>query len=128
MAGLTFSPRPEVISSFDLKVFPHGGLTYGVGKNQLARGKDPLAGFEQGPKIIPNGRHVALLPKGDTLWLFFSRAGDCPEQILLTRFNLQDDWTTWDTTSPPPVVVLKSELPWEGTQYELAPSAWGSAV
>ena len=131
--GLAFSPRAEVISSFYLKVFPYGGLNYGICKdgnigNQLARGKDPLAGFEQGPKIIANGRHVALLPKGDTLWVFFSRAGDCPEQILMTRFNLKEDWTKWGVNAPPPIAVLKPEQPWEGIQYELAPSGWSSGV
>ena len=131
--GLAFTPRPEVISSYYLKVFPYGGQTYGICKegtqgNRLTRGNDPLAGFEQGIKIIPNGRHVALLPKGDTLWVFFSRAGDCPEQILMTKFNLKDDWTTWEKNAPPAVAVIKPEQPWEGTGYALAPSAWGSAV
>lgn len=129
--GLAFTPRPEVISSFYLRVFPYAGRIYGICKNLntgcwLARGDDPLAGFEKGPGIFPNGRHVAVLPKGDTLWVFLSRGGDCPEQILMTRFNLTEDWTKWDPGAPPPVAVIKPEQVWEGTQYPLKPSDWSA--
>lgn len=131
--GITFQPGSEVVSSFYLRVFRYQDRIYGLCKDgnvggQLCRGKDPLAGFEKGVSILPNSRHFALLPRGDTLWVFFSRAGDCPEQILLTRFNLKEDWSKWAESAPPPVAVLKPEEIWEGINYESKPSKWGSSV
>lgn len=129
--GLVFKPGTEVISSFYLRVFRHAGRLYGLCKSLnagllLARGDDPLAGFEQGPGLFPNGRHVALLPKGDTLWVFLSRGGDCPEQILMTRCNLNEDWSKWGANAPSPVVVIKPEQVWEGARFPLKPSEWGA--
>ena len=131
--GLVFNPHPEVISSFYLRVFPYAGRFYGICKNGnigswLVRSDDPLTGFEKGPVTFPNARHVAVLPKGDTLWVFLSRAGDCPEQILMTRFSLKEDWTKWGTDAPPPVAVIRPEQEWEGTGYPLKPSEWSSGV
>jgi hypothetical protein len=129
--GLTFDPGSEVISEFYLRVFRHEGRFYGLCKHgnvggRLCRGNDnPLAGFEKGPALLPNSRHFAVLPRSDVLWVFFSRAGDSPEQILMTRFNLKEDWSKWGTNAPPPVSVLKPEETWEGTEYELKPSKWG---
>ncbi|MEK7415048.1 MAG: hypothetical protein AAB263_17220 [Planctomycetota bacterium] len=129
--GLTFTPHPEVISSSYLRVFPYAGRFYGISKNgnvgiSFSRSDDPLACFEKGSRIFPNGRHVALLHKGNTLWVFLSRGGDCPEQILMTRFDITGDWTTWAASAPSPVAVIKPEQPWEGTQYPLKPSDWGA--
>lgn len=131
--GIGFRPRPEVIASFYLRVFAHGGWCYGLCKtanigSQLARGRDPLGAFTQGPVVLPHSRHAALWREGNTLWVFFSRAGDCPEQILLTRFDLRQDWAAWGANAPPPVPVLRPEADWEGTRYPLQASRWGAAV
>ncbi len=132
--GITFKPGSEVISEFYLRVFAHEGRYYGICKDgnvggQFCRGDgNPLTGFERGSAFLPNSRHFAVLPRGDNLWVFFSRAGDCPEQILLTRVNLKEDWSKWGASAPPPVSVLKPEEAWEGIQYELKPSKWGSSV
>ena len=131
--GLAFKPRLDVMSAFYLRVFSYGGKTYGICKDgntgaQLCRTGDPLSPFEQGPQVLPKCRHVALLPKGDTLWVFFSQSGGCPESILVTRFNLKEDWTKWGENAPSPILVLKPEPPWEGTGYNLKPSADGAAV
>jgi hypothetical protein len=131
--GVTFRPGREVVASFYLRVFRHGGWHYGICKsantgNQFGRSADPLGAMEPGPEVLPNSRHVAVFPEGNTLWVFFSRAGDCPEQILMTRFNLAQDWTLWGAGAPPPVSVLKPETDWEGTRYALTPSRWGAGV
>lgn len=131
--GLAFTPGTDVIASFYLRVFRHGDWWYGVCKdanvsNQLARGASPLSGLAPGPRVLPNGRHVGLLLQGDTLWVFYSRAGDCPEHILMTRFDLAQDWATWGEHAPPPVSVLKPDADWEGTCYPLTPSRWGAGI
>ena len=40
-------------------------------------------------------RHVALLPEGGTLHVFFSAIGDAPEEILHTTIALEGDWRQW---------------------------------
>jgi len=131
--GLTFAPRPQVMSSFYLRVFAYGGKFYGVCKDnnissQLGRTGDPLTALAKGPAVFPGSRHVALLPQGDTLWVFFSRVGEAPEHIYMTRFDLKEDWTRWGSSAPPAVSVIKPEKLWEGTNYALKPSESGPSV
>ena len=42
-------------------------------------------------------RHVAVLLRGNTLYVFFSAIGDAPEKILLSTIALQGDWRTWES-------------------------------
>ncbi len=37
-------------------------------------------------------RHAAVLPWRDDLLVFFSRIGDAPERILLTRLSFSEGW------------------------------------
>jgi hypothetical protein len=131
--GVTFAPRGDVLAGFYLRVFPWEGKFYGFCKRgnfggQICRADDPLSAFKPGPVVFPNARHFALLPKGDTLWVFLSQGGDAPEHILMTRVSLKGDWTKWDANIPPLVSVLKPQETWEGTQYPIKPSDWGSGV
>ena len=131
--GLHFTAQGTVLAPFYLRVFRHGGWYYGLAKDVnrggiLYRSRDGVTPFEQGPEIIPRMRHCALLPKGDTLWVFFSRMGDAPERMLVTQFDLTRDWTAWDATAPPYLPVLAPELAYEGIDFPLQPSSPGAAV
>lgn len=131
--GLRFTAQGTVLAPFYLRVFRHGGWYYGLAKDVnrsgiLCRSRDGVTPFERGPEIIPRMRHCALLPKGDTLWVFFSRMGDAPERILATQFDLTRDWTAWDAVAPPYLPVLAPELPYEGIDFPLQPSSPGAAV
>ena len=59
-------------------------------------------------------RHSALRLVGDTLQVFYTRIGDCPERIMLSTIDLSiGDYELWDPTFPPRQ-ILQAELDWEG--------------
>jgi hypothetical protein len=54
---------------------------------------------------------------GDVLSVYFSRSGDLPESILLSRAVLTGDWKSWRMSSL--VRVLEPELDYEGANMPL---------
>lgn len=58
-----------------------------TGGGVLYRGSDPTQPFLAGDEVIPRMRHAAVLPWQDDLLVFFSRIGDAPERILVTRLT-----------------------------------------
>lgn len=76
-----------------------------------------------------NTRHSALLVRNDELLIFFTRKGDAPERILLTRINLKLPISEWKTHTP--VEILKPEREWEGAflpKYKSVASAINTPV
>ena len=63
--------------------------------------------------------------EGDTLYLFFSAAGDTPERILLSTVDLTRPWPDWVFSDPE--IVLEPELEWEGADLPLEASRYGAA-
>lgn len=70
-------------------------------------------------------RHSAVLaPQGSQkIHIFRTQVGDCPEQILVTEVNLDQDWTKWTRGQTYP--LLEPELAWEGVQLPKEPSVRG---
>ena len=100
--GLTFTSHPAITRQSYLRVFRHQQQFYGMARlGQLLRAKDPLAAFEPGESPFRdtpyNGRvrHVALLPQGNRLHIFFSAIGDAPERIYHSTMDISGDWRTW---------------------------------
>ena len=112
--GLHFEARPEVLGTSYMRVFQWRGRHYGLAMpGVFYRSADGLSGFEEGPLPFPERmRHAGLLLRGNTLWVFYSRWGDCPEHVLVSRIELSDDWLAWRPTSPES--VLRPEREWEG--------------
>ncbi|HYL37998.1 MAG TPA: hypothetical protein VEV17_18930 [Bryobacteraceae bacterium] len=131
--GLHFEPRPGISARTSyLRVFPSNGALYAMGRlGVLLRAQDPLASFESGSNPFDPGpyagrvRHVALLVRGDVLYVFFSAIGDAPEKILLARIALHGDWRSWKASAA--VEVLAPHEPYECTQLPLAPSKAGES-
>lgn len=129
--GLTFQPREEVLGRFYFRVFEHDGWHYAFAKrgevsNVLYRSRDGLTNFEEGPQVLPKARHTALWKHDGQLYVFFSRSGDAPEHIMVSRVeNLNDPWTDWKFTTPQ--TVLKPEFDWEGVNEPILPSKPGQA-
>jgi len=106
--GIHFEARPAVtLRTSYLRVFRWDGSYYGMARlGVLAKAGDPLAPFELGPNPFDPGpyanrvRHVALLRRGKTLYVFFSAIGDAPERILLSTMALDGDWRSWKTSQP----------------------------
>lgn len=128
--GLQFAAGTTPVGPFHMRVFRHGEYWYGYAKNRhtdgmLVRSSDGIEPFEEGPHFLPRVRHVALLPHGpERLIMFYTRAGDAPESILATCFDLREDWLQWQPQGE--VIVLAPEESWEGARLPVAPSASGS--
>jgi hypothetical protein len=125
--GISFSARPERLGRTYMRVFPYDGYTYAMSMpGQFYRSRDPLGGFEEGPRLFnPRMRHSALLRRGDTLFVFWTQVGNVPEHIMLSTIDLSADWTTWSET--PGVEVLRPEHDWEGGDAPPEPSVRSTA-
>jgi hypothetical protein len=125
--GVRFTARPEILGRTYFRAFSRGGYTYAMAMpGQFYRSKDALTRFEEGPRLfVPDMRHSALLVRGDTLFVFWTRVGDAPESILLSTIDLAPDWTSWKES--PPVEVLRPERVWEGANAPAVPSVRSTA-
>jgi hypothetical protein len=128
--GRNFEVQPALTRASYLRVFPHDGALYGVARlGQLLRSQEALAPFETGPNPFREGpyagrvRHVALVRRGTTLFVFFTAIGDAPERVMLSTIALDADWREWRASEP--VEVLRPETSYECAHLPLAPSAAG---
>ncbi len=128
--GIHFTMRPAITRTSYLRVFERGRVFYGVSRlGVLSRSPDPLTAFTLGPSLFRDGpyagrvRHVALLPRGDRLLVFFTAIGDAPERVLMARVDLAGEWTDWKADEI--VEVIRPEAPYECTHLPDVPSAAG---
>jgi hypothetical protein len=127
--GIDFEVRPEILGKFYFRVFQYGGWHYALGKYDnvdgvLYRSRDGLAGFEEGPRLLPGVRHTALWVEGDVLHVLYTRVGDAPESILLSTAELSGDWWQWSFSEP--ALVLAPETEWEGVRLPVESSRSGA--
>lgn len=122
--GIHFKSKKDVISAPYLRVFQYRGLYYGIAMpGLLYRSRDGLNGFEVRPRPLAgiNMRHLALLLKGETLFVFWTRVGDAPESIVYSTMDLRsNDWRDWKLSEP--VELLRPDKPWEGGDLTVEPS------
>ena len=125
--GMHFAARPERLGRTYMRAFSYDGSTYVMAMpGQFYRSRDPLGGFEEGPRLFnPNMRHSALLRRGDTLYVFWTEVGEVPEHIKVSTIDLAGDWTTWQES--PAVEVLRPRFDWEGADAPLEPSVRSTA-
>lgn len=130
--GLSFHAYPDVIGPWYLRTFKYENAWFAIAKRidapgggVLLQSSDGIQSFEQGPNILPNQRHVAVLRRGDTLLIFFSRGGDCPERILLSTMSLSGNWKKWEPTEP--IEIIRPEKEEEGENVPLRASRFEAA-
>lgn len=131
--GLHFQARPGITTKTSyLRAFRWNGGLYGMARlGVLLDAKDPLAPFELGPNPFDGGpyarrvRHVAILPRGDKLYVFFSAIGEAPEKIMLSTIALNGDWHNWKAS--PAVEVLAPREPYECVELPVTPSKAGES-
>lgn len=125
--GLAYDVRPDVLGPPYFRVFRWDGLWYAlVMPGVLYRSRDGLGGFEEGPMLFsPDMRHSAVRLVGDTLQVFYTNVGDCPERILLATVELRGDWTGWRASAPS--LVLEPERDYEGGDLPRVQSVRGPA-
>jgi hypothetical protein len=131
--GIHFEARPGIaLRTSYLRVFDWSGAHYGMARlGVLARANNIEGPFEIGPSPFEGSvyagrvRHVALLAKGSTLYVFFSAIGDAPERILLSTIALNSDWKSWK--APTPVEVLTPREKYECAGLPVVPSRAGES-
>jgi len=131
--GLRFEPRPAILGPFYFRVFRWKGAHYaiakggGAGDGILMRSDAPDTPFTARKGVfVPDMRHAAVLLRGNTLLLFYSRIGDAPERIVLATVKLEGEWTDWTLSKP--VEVIEPKAPYEGIRHPNKPSRSGSGT
>lgn len=128
--GLRFESLPDEVGLFYFRVFQFDNWFYALAKyindgGIIYRSRDGLTNFEEGPRILPRVRHKALWLHNGHLYVFFSRGGDAPEHILVSRIeNLEDNWHNWRFTKPQ--TVIKPEKDYEGVNEPVEESRFGA--
>lgn len=125
--GIEFRAQTEILGNSYLRAFEHDNFTYAIAMpGVLYRSIDGTGSFEQGPTLFDdNMRHCAVRKKGNTLQVFYSNAGDCPESLLISEIELTGDWHSWQASAAQ--LVAKPELEYEGCNAPLVPSVRGMA-
>ncbi len=121
--GIHFEAREPLLANPYLRAFQHRDQWYAMAMPGIFyRSRDGISRFEASDvRLFPSTmRHSALLKRGDTLHVFWTRVGDTPEHILLTKVDISGDWSTWSATDP--VSVLHPQEEWEGATRPLVPS------
>jgi hypothetical protein len=128
--GIHFTVRPAISRTSYLRVFPYDGAFYAMSRlGLLARSPDPFGTFTPGANPFRDGpyanrvRHVAVLRRSSTLYVFFTGIGDAPERVLMSTIDLAGDWTTWKASAP--VEVLGPEATYECPTLPNVPSDAG---
>lgn len=128
--GLSFEAVREPVGRGTAywRLFRYGDWWYALAMpGRLWRSKDGITSFEAGPQLFParpTQVHNAVLVEGDTLTVFYTRAGDTPERILWSRVRLEPDWQTWRPA--PPEECLAPETEWEGAGLPLTAGTIGA--
>ncbi|MCZ0938992.1 MAG: hypothetical protein OXJ55_10170 [Caldilineaceae bacterium] len=128
--GLDFTSDTEILGPSYFRVFRYPDTTAGwyyalAMPGILFRSRDGRTNFEPGPVLFDRDqRHAALLLRDDILYVFYSRAGDCPEHILCATINLRPHWNEWKASAP--FSILEPETEYEGIDLPLEPSQRGA--
>jgi hypothetical protein len=130
--GIHFQAHSAITKESYLRVFRYEDYFYGIARSgRILRSKDAFSSFVAGPNPFQGGpyegrvRHVALLRKENTLYVFFSAIGDAPERILVSTIDLGGDWSSWKASSP--TGVLTSRESYECADLPVIPSRAGDA-
>lgn len=125
--GINFEPQPHTVFSTYLRGFTHGNTYYVLGMpGVLYRSTSLMGPFVPRDRLLfePNMRHAGLRLEGDTLYVFWSRVGDTPERLLVSKVDLSaPDWNDWQATIG--AEVMRPELPWEGSELPMLSSMRG---
>jgi hypothetical protein len=126
--ALNFAAHTEPLGPPYFRVFQWAGWFYALAMPGIfLRSVDGLTEFEQGPTLFSaEMRHCAVLIRDDVLYVFYTNAGDCPEQILLSRVKLTSDWLRWSASDP--VALLAPDEPYEGGELPRVASQRGMVL
>jgi len=126
--GIDFTARPEVLATAYLRLFKHQDWFYAITMPaQLYRSRDGLQNFEAGPQLTDEPiRHHSLLQHQGHWYVFWTRVGDSPERILVSRLRTGADWHQW--RMEPGVEVHRPQRGWEGADEPIQASSYGGVM
>lgn len=138
--GIIFTPCAPLLGDSYFRVFPCQGCHYAIAwGSKLYRSVDNGYSFVEGPRLTQeNYRHGAILIMAEEIYVIWSRAGDCPESLLISPLLVNDatkessggganlDWKQWCLGSTD--VLHKPERSWEGCTEPLQPSSYGGCM
>lgn len=124
--GLHFTAHPGILGTSYWRAFYWQDYWYILEMpGTFRRSLTGISDFEEGPKRFNvHMRHSAVQIKNESLFVFYSNAYDCPEQILHTSIHLDADWHKWQTCEPR--TLLTAEMEYEGADCPVLPSERGS--
>lgn len=133
--GLHFKVRTLKMGDHYMRVWPDGnGGLWGFSRlGQLNHSYNGFwkfsrlspGPFERRPVTFAQIRHLCLVPQKDGQLVFYSKIGDTPESILVSKVTTNgEDWTKW--TASEPKLVLTPETDYEGANLPLVPGKLGS--
>ncbi len=131
--GLKFEPKPGIIAGPYLRVFRKDNAYWSLDDRGLLStspdGIEPFKPISEAVKRVANDsakratfRHGGVLLNADSLAVFYSRIGDAPERLFVTRVKMTGDPATWVATEP--TELLRPERDWEGTTFADIPSTF----
>jgi hypothetical protein len=125
--GIDFELTGSDIFSTYLRAFDYRGDRYLLGMlGILYRSAEAEGGFIPRDRSLfdPNMRHTSVWVEGEQLHVLWSRVGDAPESLLYSRVDMSNpDWDRWRASEG--VVVMRPELPWEGSELPVQASLRG---
>ena len=124
--GIDFEAREQLLGPSYFRAFRHKGFVFALAMpGILLRSSDGLSDFERGPTLFePLQRHTALLKRGNTLNVFWTRVGDAPERVYCSAIDLSGPWEQWRAGEASE--VLRPETAWEGADLPVEPSFRGA--
>lgn len=125
--GLDFRDPQPTGADFYARVFEWRGVAYAAAlEGWLYRSPDSGLSFPERTRLgDPSTRHVAIFSFEGELFLVFSRIGDAPERLLVSRIFATANWRDWRLSDP--LDLLRAETSWEGAGEPVSPSRVGPA-
>jgi hypothetical protein len=132
--GIHFKASAVLLGPPYFRVFKWKGNYYALARRgSLLRSKDGISSFDTGGNPFSwmqtkNNylRHSAVKLRGNTLLVFYSRIGDTPEKILVSKIELKDNWENWRASKP--MVVSEPVTEYEGCSFPVKRSVMGKVM
>ena len=125
--GLEFTSNSRILGKFYFRVFRYADKFYAIAKNRNVDGviyesNDWTGDFNPIFNLLPNIRHSAVHIKDNSLYIYYTCIGDCPECIYVCKIDM-DEWEVRYNEK-----LIKPTREYEGMNEPLIPSLPGSST
>jgi len=126
--GFDFVAQAQILAQPYLRIFRQDDYYYAIAMPaRLYRSRDGLGDFDEGPCLTDEPiRHHALLNYQGQWYVFWTRVGDTPERILVSRLETGADWRDWRFGET--AEVHRAQESWEGADLPADASRYGGIM